>query len=366
MKKILSLLMALVMVLSLVACGAKEEPAPEKEEEPKTETEAPTPDSGEVDHTQGEKMVWLLPQTQNEDNPACIASDAFAEAMAEATGGRWTIEVYYGASMGSEQECLEMGRVNTVQIVPTSLSTMEQYMPDFGVFSLPYLFRSWEDFDDYLHNSPKCADLFDRLQDATNLKFVSVMNNGTRSLSTVGIDPIKSPDDLKGVKIRAMSAPVWQNVISCLGGSPVAVAFNELYVALQTGVVQGQDNPLALTYSQKFYEVLDDFYKTDHCYNNSAYFVNLDAWNALSDSDKELFNDLWQEWMIDYYNSIYADFEANAVAEMEKAGLRIWEQEDLDMEAFYASADEMIEREYMSDEIYAGYITNVKEYCGYN
>jgi tripartite ATP-independent transporter DctP family solute receptor len=366
MKKLLSLLLALVMVLSLAACGAKEEPAPEKEEEPKAETEAPAADSGEVDHTQGEKMVWLLPQTQNEDNPSCIASDAFAEAMAEATGGRWTIEVYYGGSMGSENETLEMCRVNTIQIVPANVSSMEQYIPDFGVFVLPYLFRTWDDLDDYIHNSPKCVDLWTRLQDATNLKMISVMNNGTRCLSTVGIDPIKSPEDLKGTKIRSMEAPVWQNVISCLGGSPIAVAFNELYVALQTGVVQGQDNPLALTYSQKFYEVLDDFYKTDHCYNTSSYYVNADAWNGLSDSDKELFNELWQEYMIDYYNEIYADFEANAIAEMEKSGLRIWEQEDLDMEAFYASADEMIQREYMSNEIYAGYITDVKEYCGYN
>lgn len=365
MKKRLSLLLALIMILSLAACGGKEEPTPESDkEETKTETETST--DGEVDHTQGEAMVWLLPQTQNEDNPACIASDAFAEAMSEATGGRWTIEVYYGGSMGSENETLEMCRVNTIQIVPANLSSIEQYLPDFGVFVLPYLFRSWEDFEDYLHNSPKCADLFDRLQEATNLKFISVTSNGTRCLSTTGIDPIKSPEELKGVKIRSMEAPVWKNVISCLGGSPIAVSFNELYVALQTGVVQGQDNPLALTYSQKFYEVLDDFYKTDHCYNTSSYFVNADAWNGLSDSDKDLFNELWQEYMIDYYNEIYAEFEANAIVEMEESGLRIWEQEDLDMEAFYASADEMIEREYMSDETYAGYITDVKEYCGYN
>lgn len=365
MKKFLSLLLALTMVLSMTACGGSET-STEKEPEQKTEESSTPAASGEVDHTQGEKMVWLLPQTQNEDNPACIASDAFAEAMAEATGGRWTIEVYYGGSMGSENETLEMCRVNTIQLVPANISTMEQYVPDFGVFVLPYLFRSWEDMESYVSESPKCVDLWNRLEEATNLKFVSIMSNGTRSLSTVGIDPIKSPADLKGVKIRSMEAPVWKNVISCLGGSPIAVAFNELYVALQTGVVQGQDNPLALTYSQKFYEVLDDFYKTDHCFNVSSYYVNADAWNGLSESDKELFNELWQKYMIDYYNEIYAEFEANAVAEMEKAGLRIWEQEDLDMEAFYASADEMIQREYMSNEVYAGYITDVKATFNYS
>lgn len=364
MKKFLSLFLAMLMVLSMTACGGSQKAAEEKPQEETNQPASPA-DSGEVDHTQGETMTWILPQTQNEDNPACIASYAFADAMKEATGGRWTIEVYVGGSMGSENETLEMCRVNTIQIVPANVSSMEQYIPDFGVFVLPYLFHSWEDFESYASTSPKCADLWNRLEEATNLRFVSIMSNGTRSLSTAGIDPIKRPSDLTGVKIRSMEAPVWQNVISCLGGSPIAVSFNELYVALQTGVVQGQDNPLALTYSQKFYEVLDDFYKTDHCYNTSSYYVNSDAWNSLSDSDKELFNELWQEYMIDYYYEIYAEFEANAVAEMEAAGLRIWEQSDLDMDAFYASANEMIEREYMSNEIFAGYITDVRETFNY-
>lgn len=364
MKKFLSLFLAMLMVLSMTACGGSQKAAEEKPQEETNQPASPA-DSGEVDHTQGETMTWILPQTQNEDNPSCIASYAFADAMKEATGGRWTIEVYVGGSMGSENETLEMCRVNTIQIVPANVSSMEQYIPDFGVFVLPYLFHSWEDFESYASTSPKCADLWNRLEEATNLRFVSIMSNGTRSLSTAGIDPIKRPSDLTGVKIRSMEAPVWQNVISCLGGSPIAVSFNELYVALQTGVVQGQDNPLALTYSQKFYEVLDDFYKTDHCYNTSSYYVNSDAWNSLSDSDKELFNELWQEYMIDYYYEIYAEFEANAVAEMEAAGLRIWEQSDLDMDAFYASANEMIEREYMSNEIFAGYITDVRETFNY-
>lgn len=359
MKKVLAFLLGAMMTLSLVACGG----TPAAPATPDTPPAASGSDANDL--TQGEKMTWLLPQTQNEENPASIASYAFADAMKEATGGRWTIEVYVGGSMGSENETLEMARVNTVQVVPANISTMEQYIPDFGVFVLPYLFRSWGDFQSYVDNSPKCADLWVRLEEETNLKFVSAMSNGTRCLSTAGIAPIKKPADLAGVKIRSMEAPVWQNVIKCLGGAPIAVAFNELYVALQTGVVQGQDNPLALTYSQKFYEVLDDFYKTDHCYNVSSYYVNNAAWEGLSDADKELFNKLWQEYMIDYYNDIYADFEAKSVEEMEKAGLRIWEQSDLDMEAFYSSANEMIEREYMSNEIYAAYVKDIQQTFGY-
>ena len=350
MKKLVALLTALGLAACLNAAVFAEDT-----------TEA----ADAVDHTQGEKITWILPQGQTADNPAVVASFALADALKEATGGRWTLEVYAGGQLGAEYDTLEMCRENTVQMMYANISTMESYVPDFGVFVLPYLFHSWDDVEAYLSTAPKCADLWDRLEEATNLKFVAVQFNGARCLSTCGIDPVKSPADLKGVKIRAMEAPVWQNVISSLGGTPVPVAFNELYVALQTGVVQGQDNPLAVTYFQKFYEVLDDLYMTEHCYNISTIVVNSDAWNALSEEDQALFNELYQEYMVDYYNEIYADFEDQAIQTMKDANCRIWEQEDLDMDAFYKSAEEMIDREYMTDELFAGYITDIRETFGY-
>lgn len=318
-----------------------------------------------VDHTQGETLTWILPQTLTEEHPALQSSYAFADAMKEATDGRWTVEVYAGGSMGSENETIEMCRANTIQIVPSNLTTMEQYVPDFGVFALPYLFHNWEDFSDYLSNSEKCKALWNTLEEATGLHFVSCVANGARCLSTKGIDPIKGPADLKGVKIRSMEAPVWQNIISCLGGSPIAISFTELYVALQTGVVNGQDNPLAIMYANKFYEVTDDFYFTNHCYNTSAYFVSSEAWNALSEEDQLLFTDLWQKYMVDYYDEIFPDYEQIALDAVEKAGVTIWQQEDLDMQAFYDSAAEMIDREYMSNETYAGYINDINTRYGY-
>lgn len=363
MKKLLSLLMALVMALSLAACGGKEEPVPEKEEA-KTETETPST-TAKDDLTQGDPITWILPQTLTEGHPGLTASFAFADAMAEATGGRWTIEVYAGGSMGSENETLEMCRANTIQLVPANLTTMEQYIPDFGVFALPYLFRSWEDFNTYLTESEKCAELWDQLEESTGLRFVSCVANGSRCLSTVGIAPVKQPSDLAGVKIRSMEAPVWKNIISALGGTPIAVSFTELYVALQTGVVSGQDNPLAIVYANKFYEVLDDIYMTEHCYNTSSYYVSSQAWNALTTAEQELFTELWQKYMVDYYNEIFPAYEQESINAIEAADVTIWQKEDLNMDAFYASADEMIEREYMSNELYAGYITDIREMFNY-
>lgn len=358
MKKFLSMLLALLMVLSMTACGGEsgtKEPSQQDNNAPAESSNA------ENDLAQGDPITWILPQTLTEGHPGLTASFAFADAMAEATGGRWTVEVYAGGSMGSENETLEMCRANTIQLVPANLTTMEQYIPDFGVFALPYLFRSWEDFNTYLTESEKCAELWANLEEATGLRFVSCVANGSRCLSTVGIKPVKEPADLAGVKIRSMEAPVWQNIISALGGTPIAVSFTELYVALQTGVVSGQDNPLAIVYANKFYEVLDDIYMTEHCYNTSSYYVSSAAWNALTPAEQELFTELWQKYMVDYYNEIFPAYEQESIDVIEKAGVTIWQQEDLNMDAFYASADEMIEREYMSNELYAGYINDIRE-----
>lgn len=359
MKKLLSVILTVAMTLSLVACGKSNNP-----EQSGVDSDN-TPVIGEVDHTKGDTIKWIFGHGQTEDNPAVIATVAFADAIEEATGGRWTIDVYAGGSLGSELEVLEMTRVNTVQLFYANISSMEQYVPDFGVYVLPYLFHTWEDVEDYLEKSPKGTALWDTLEEVSNLKFIGCQFNGTRCLSTAGIDPVKSPADLKGVKIRSMEAPVWQNVIKALGGTPVPVAFTEVYMGLQTGVVQGQENPLSVTYFQKFFEVLDDLYKTDHCYNISTIVSNPEAWNSLSDSDKALFEEMWEKYMVDYYNEIYAEYENIALQAMADAGVRIWEQSDLDMEAFYASANEIVESEYMTDDLYSGYIKDIRERYNY-
>lgn len=364
MKKLLALLLAAIMVLSMVACGGGQPAADSSSPEDSSETPADSA-AAENDLTQGDSITWIMPHTMAEGHPGVTASFAFADAISEATGGRWTIEVYTGGSMGSENETLEMCRVNTIQIIPSNVPSMEQYIADVGVFALPYLFHSWEDYNTYVTESEMATAMWAELEEATNLRFVSCVENGARCLSTVGIDPVKSPADLKGSKIRAMEGAIWQNTIAVLGGTPIPVAFTELYMALQTGVVNGQDNPLAIVYANKFYEVLDDIYMTEHVYNTSAYFVNSDAWNALTPAEQELFTELWQEYMVDYYYDIFPAYEQESIDAIEAAGVTIWQQEDLDMDAYYKSADEMIEREYMGNELYAPYINDVRETFNY-
>jgi tripartite ATP-independent transporter DctP family solute receptor len=315
--------------------------------------------------TRDEKIVWKLPQTLSEDHPALVASRLLAEALAKETGGRWTLEVYGNATLGSELETIEMLRSGTIQIVPANITIMEMYLNDFAVFALPYLFRSYEDLDKFVMNHELCKDLWKRLEAVANLRFIGVIFNGYRTLSTTKIKPIRSPADLAGVKLRSMEAPVQQEIIRALGGTPIPVSFNELYMALQTGIVFGQDNPVALIYSQKFYEVTDDLYRNYHSANTSTYYLNPQAYDSLSPDDKALFNRLWKQYMVDEYNKLFAEYEKTAEDAIREAGVKFHEQSELDMQAFYKSADTMKDR-YMADENIGKYIKAINEYFHYN
>ncbi|HOO27642.1 MAG TPA: TRAP transporter substrate-binding protein, partial [Lachnospiraceae bacterium] len=188
---------------------------------------------------------------------------------------------------------------------------------------------------------------------------------GARCLSTTNVDQVRTPEELKGVKIRCMDAQVWQNVISALGATPVPIAYTELYTALQTNVVSGQDNPASNTVDGKFYEVLDTFYETNHCYLCSGFYSNTTAWDALPDDYKSLLQGLLQKYLGNQYHDDITQFTEECYQTMEDAGMKIVSQEDLDMDAFYSSASDMIDENYMNDESYAETINDVNETFGY-
>jgi TRAP-type C4-dicarboxylate transport system substrate-binding protein len=242
---------------------------------------------------------------------------------------------------------------------------MSPYVDAYSVFAFPYVFHSEEDLLTYLQDGEKAKELYQELEDTANLVTLGFNCTGTRCLSTKGVPVGKAPADFNGVKIRSMEAQVWQNVISCLGATPVPVAYTELYTALQTGVVQGQDNPIANTVDGKFYEVLDTFYENDHAFLISGYYTNTETWNALPDDYKALFEELMQKYMGDFYHEEILKFREECKKTVEDAGVKIVPQEELDMDAFYASADEMLQKEYLSDEAYAAFVEDVKTTFGY-
>ncbi|MDO4633258.1 MAG: TRAP transporter substrate-binding protein [Eubacteriales bacterium] len=321
--------------------------------------------NADVEITSEDKITWTIASCMTEENPQSVNIARIAEELSEKTNGNFEWDIFYNSELGSESEAVELVRNNTAQFVTSNVTVMSSYVDAIGVFALPYLFHSAEDELTYLATSPVAYDLWKQLEESTNLVSLGFQCSGSRCLSTKGVEGVKSPADLSGVKVRSMEAKVWQDVITALGATPVPVAYTELYTALQTGVVQGQDNPAANTVDGKFYEVLDTFYKTEHSYLISAFYTNNTAWDALPDDYKALLGGLLQKYLGDSYKTDIDAFLDESLTIMEDAGVTIVEQSDLDMDAFYASAADMIEANYASNETYAPIIEDVKTTFGY-
>ena len=395
MKKMFSMMLALALSLSFTACdaglGAKQPsndgagndaPAGSTGNSGSGET-TPAPVSGEdvpgfgVSYRSGdpaadlnasvtstEKITWIVANCTTETNPQATALAAMAEELSTLTNGNFTLDIFYNSELGSEMEAVELCRNNTVQMVTSNVTNMATYQENCGVFALPYLFHSSDDMLEYLATSPIAYDMWEQLEENTGLVTLGFQCGGS-CLSTKGVKTASSPDGLKGIKVRSMDAVVWQDVISALGATPVPVAYTELYTALQTSVVQGQDNPAGNTVDGKFYEVLDTFYETEHCYLISAFYSNSDAWDSLPDDYKSVLLGLFQKYQGNQFQADMTAFTENCYTVMKDAGMTIVSQDELDMDAFYASASEMIDSKYKSNAVYSEIISDVTATFGY-
>lgn len=394
MKRILAMTLASAMALSLAACGnsgGSSTPAASSASSASSEPAASTGTSAadaytnpseqypgmvvyrdgdpaadlDAEITSTEQIEWVIAACLQESNPQSQALQLIANELAEKTNGNFTWDIFFNSELGSESEAVELVRNNTAQFVTSNVTVMPTYVDAFGVFAMPYLFHSEEDELTYLSTSEAAFDLYDELEETANLVTLGFNCTGSRCLSTKGVTQFSNPTELKGVKIRSMEAKVWQDVISSLGATPVPVAYTELYTALQTGVVQGQDNPVANTVDGKFYEVLDTFYRTNHCYLVSGYYSNTQSWDGLPDDYKALLAGLMEKYLGNYYHEEILKFQQDSEQIMVDAGVTFVDQDQLDMDAFYASANQMMEDEYMSNEAYATIINDVKATFNY-
>ena len=355
MKRGLALLICVSLLIGSVACSQKSTVSKNDSDQ----------GNSNVTTDQRKKEVWKMCNGVTDTHPQSVTLVKFADEFSKATNGRIKIEVFHSNSLGSEEELTEMTRTNTLQgFFGNVTSGLPSFMPEFGVFALPYLFQSYDDAHKYLNESDKAKALWADLEKLTNLHYVGVSLNGSRALTTKS-KLIKSPADLKGVLLRSMTAQVWQDVISALGATPVPIAYSELYVALQTGVVEGQDNGIANVYDAKFYEVQKYFYKTEHSYTLSGFFINSDAWKSLNAEEQVKFQELFNKYCVDEYNKLMNDYYKKAEEAVQQAGMQIIGKDQLNMQAFYDSAAKMIDEKYMSNAKYKDIILDIRKYFGY-
>ncbi|MBD5802472.1 C4-dicarboxylate-binding periplasmic protein precursor [Azoarcus sp. Aa7] len=212
------------------------------------------------------------------DTPKGKAADKFKELAEKYTKGAVKVEVYPNSTLYKDKEEMEALQLGAVQMLAPSLAKFGPLgVKEFEVFDLPYIFDGYDD----LHKVTQGAvgkQLLGKLE-ARGIKGLAFWDNGFKSLSAN--TPIKAPEDVKGKKLRVQSSKVLEEQMRALGAIPQVMAFSEVYQALQTGVVDGTENPHSNLYTQKMHEVQKHMTLTDHGYLGYAVITNKKFWDGL-------------------------------------------------------------------------------------
>ena len=251
-----------------------------------------------------------------QDTPKGKAADFFAKRAGELTKGKVKVEVYPNSTLYKDKEEMEALQLGAVQMLAPSLAKFGPLgVREFEVFDLPYIFDGYDDLHK-VTNGPVGKQLLAKLEPkgVTGLAF---WDNGFKSFSAN--TPIKVPADLKGKKMRIQSSKVLEEQMRALGAMPQVMAFSEVYQALQTGVVDGTENPISNLYTQKMHEVQKHLTLTEHGYLGYAVITNKKFWDSLPADVRGQLEQAMKE-ATDYANKIAKEENDAALAAVKKSG----------------------------------------------
>lgn len=221
----------------------------------------------------GDNTSW--PQDGSTPNPEHAFALTFKSMVEEATNGQVTVELFGGGILGSNKQMTEMVQSGSLDIT-IGTGALGGFYPEFEVFYIPYIFRS-EAIATYLfENSEYWMDLMSAMEDETGIAYLAMGSNGVRNF-TNNTRPIKSPEDLEGMKIRVMESPVYVKMLNAMGANAVPIAWPEVYTSLQTGVVDGQENPVSAINYGKLYEVQKYLTLDAHVWSENVMVMNSDV-----------------------------------------------------------------------------------------
>lgn len=296
MKKLLSLTMAAAMAVSLAACGSSNTSAPaeattEAKEEATTETttDAAAETAGDTAAASGDPAVTLVYAEVNPlDTIVGQTATAFKEKVEELSGGSITIDIQASGVLGSENDVLDniLAGGDTIDMSRISAFALTSYGCNKAtLLSIPYTWESREHWWNFA-NSDLAQEFLDEPQEiGLPIRGIFYGEEGFRHFFTV--DPVSGLEDLKGMKLRVSNDPVMNGMVEGLGASPTVVSFGELYSALQTGVVDGAEQPIANYKSNAFPEVANNLILDGHTLGAVQVVITDNAWNKLTENQQQ-------------------------------------------------------------------------------
>ncbi len=326
-KKLVSALLCATMVLSCAACGLK---APDQT--------ATTPATGgqQVDSStnsgttiSGDPVKLVYAEVNPLDTIVGQTATAFKEKVEELSGGNITIDIQHSGVLGSENDVLDtmLGGGNTIDMARISAFALTSYGGEKSkLLSVPYTFVSREHFWNFATSDLAEEFLLEPHENGSGVRGLFYGEEGFRHFFTV--KEVKGIEDLKGLKLRVSNDPIMNGMVEGLGASPTVVSFGELYSALQTGVVDGAEQPIANYKSNAFPEVAPNLILDGHTLGAVQVIITDAAWDKLTADQQNVLIEAGK-YASEYNRQISEEAENKVLDELKKDGVNVVEVKDI-------------------------------------
>lgn len=252
-------------------------------------------------------------------HPVHKAMVYMAQRVAERSGGRMRIDIYPSGQLGSERQLLELLQLGSIGMTKVAAAVLEGFAPSYRVLSLPYLFRDDEHRFKVLEGpiGQKLLEEGERYW----LRGITFYDAGSRSFYTKDA-PIRTPDDLKGLKIRTLESASQVAIVNQLGGSATPISWGELYTALQQGIVDGAENNPPSFYTSRHYEVCKYYSLDEHTSIPDVLLISTIVWNTLSEQERQWLMDSARE-SAQYQKQLWKEASDEALRLVQEAGVEV-------------------------------------------
>lgn len=349
MKKMLSLILCATMCLSLAACGGS----------------SSTNGNNSTGATSGTATYTINYGHPNSEDSTCqIYGLAFKEYVEEKTNGAIAVNIYPAGQLGSDRECLEAVQNGEITMLSTATAPQTNFIPDLAIWDIPFSFKSVDALRYTYENEAFMGVIKDRYQSA-GFHLLSYQDAGFRELTLN--KEVHTPADLAGQTIRTMENTYHMNTWKAVGANATPIAYNELYTALQQGTVDGQENPLELIYTNKYYEQQDYVILTHWIPQLYTFVMSNIFYQSLPAEYQTIIDDAAiaaRTAAIEFQEGM----ETVWAKTIEDSGTQIIELSSEELQAFSDLSTGVVSqiKENVSEEVYNAYMQTIDDYAAGN
>src|SRR5450432_4433918 len=269
-----------------------------------------------------QKLVLKASDVHPEGYPTVVAVEDIGKKLEKATNGRLSVQMYASMQLGGEKEAIEQAQVGAIQFARVSVGALGPVIDELNVFNMPYLFRSTAHMQKVI-DGPIGQELMDKVTNNPKAGLVGLawMDAGARSLYDTK-KPIKNLDDLKGMKFRVMGNPMFVDMMTSLGGNGVSMGYDQVFSALQTGVVDGAENNMPSFVFDNHYQVAKFYTFDEHLIIPEMVVFSKKTWDTLSKEDQALLIKFGKEAQAEE-RVLWEAYEKEALDKAKAAGITI-------------------------------------------